>query len=637
MSDRPRRNITASATTMPDRPRRNLDTRKTPATALSDRPRRNIPARATASNTSVTSTRKERTTTHRTSVTKRKRRVVEEAASTSQVNITNQPASGTTVERRRSKKVKFTQVETSASQVATSSRGDQPSIATIQETQVASSVVIQDTTIPQVTTTTIPVMRTTPKKRGRGRPPKASNGSVVGQNSRKRGYHAVEEEHKFAFKPKRRKGDTFAIPIPIRPQQVGQVYAIGLNDCAQCGMDESTEHLKKVRLIPSLGQFNIVDISAGSLHSAALTSDGKIVTWGCNDHGTLGRFTEAPKSAFAKEIFDAGNYEIGEENKPAYAEGLDNVNIVKVICGGNATFAISDQGHLYATGTFKGKDGILGFSYDHHVEQPIFTRYKLFENLTIVDIAANVDHVLALTTEGDVYSWGNGEAFRLGRKISERKSPNPLMPYDLGLKHIVRMYAGSYHNFVIDNNGKVLVFGLNNTGQCGISAPKQAIIPPEKHSFFNKMGEGQKVEEFAVGEHHTLARTQDGRVFSFGRTDYGQLGLGDSILPDTKETKGRLVTPTVIPGLSSIKSIGAGDNFSMAVKMDNKIYAWGFGDNYVLGNKKEEDATSPFLIPDLEEFKSKDIVRISCGSSHALFLMATASNLGGDAMDVDTN
>lgn len=41
-----------------------------------------------------------------------------------------------------------------------------------------------------------------------------------------------------------------------------------------------------------------------------------------------------------------------EEGKPAYAEGLDSINIVKVVCGGNATFAISDQGHLYATGTF---------------------------------------------------------------------------------------------------------------------------------------------------------------------------------------------------------------------------------------------------------------------------------------------
>ncbi|CAB4416609.1 unnamed protein product [Rhizophagus irregularis] len=52
----------------------------------------------------------------------------------------------------------------------------------------------------------------------------------------------------------------------------------------------------------------------------------------------------------AKSIFERENYNIVEEVKPVYAEGLDNVSIVKVVCGDNATFAISDQGHLYAIG-----------------------------------------------------------------------------------------------------------------------------------------------------------------------------------------------------------------------------------------------------------------------------------------------
>ncbi|RIA79022.1 regulator of chromosome condensation 1/beta-lactamase-inhibitor protein II, partial [Glomus cerebriforme] len=339
-----------------------------------------------------------------------------------------------------------------------------------------------------------------------------------------------------------------------------------------------------------LKKFKVVDISAGNLHSAALTADGKVVTWGCNDHGTLGRFTDNPSLAVAKAILEAGNYDIGEEDKPAYAEGLDDVNIVKVVCGGNATFAISDQGHLYMTGTFKGKDGILGFSHDNHIEQPIFIRHMPFKNLTIVDVAAGEDHALALTSEGDVYAWGNGEAHRLGRKFSERRS---LKPFNLGLKHIVRLYAGSYHNFAIDKNGQAWVFGYNNMGQCGLGASKQAIIPPERHSFFNEIY--QKVEEFAAGQHHTLARMQDGRIYSFGRSDYGQLGLGDGVLKmNSKENKARVVTPTIIPRLISVKLVETGDNFSMAVDDANNIYTWGFGEYPVFGNGKyENDVTSP--------------------------------------------
>ncbi|CAB4476304.1 hypothetical protein RhiirA5_425938 [Rhizophagus irregularis] len=128
------------------------------------------------------------------------------------------------------------------------------------------------------------------------------------------------------LKLKRRKVVKTNLSIPTRSQEIGQVYIIGSNEFSQCGMED----LKcSKRLNPK-------------------NSDGKIVTWGINDHSILGCFTESPKSVEAKLIFERGNYNIVEEVKPVYAEGLDNVSIVKVVCGDNATFAISDQGHLYA-------------------------------------------------------------------------------------------------------------------------------------------------------------------------------------------------------------------------------------------------------------------------------------------------
>ncbi len=42
-----------------------------------------------------------------------------------------------------------------------------------------------------------------------------------------------------------------------------------------------------------------------------------------------------------------------DENVLAYAQGLDNIIIVKVACSSNITFALSDKGQLYATGTFR--------------------------------------------------------------------------------------------------------------------------------------------------------------------------------------------------------------------------------------------------------------------------------------------
>jgi regulator of chromosome condensation len=97
--------------------------------------------------------------------------------------------------------------------------------------------------------------------------------------------NVIDGEFKL-LKPKRRKGDNFTLSIPSRSKQICQVFAIGSNEFTQCGM-EGLECFKQLKHIKSLEKFKIVDISTGSLHNAALTFDGKIVTWGINDHGKL--------------------------------------------------------------------------------------------------------------------------------------------------------------------------------------------------------------------------------------------------------------------------------------------------------------------------------------------------------------
>lgn len=262
--------------------------------------------------------------------------------------------------------------------------------------------------------------------------------------------------------------------------------------------------------------------------------------------------------------------------------------------------------HIFFFHKNQGNDGIIGFSQNNKIEQPIFTRYTPLEHLSIVDIVTGANHALALTREGDVYAWGSNEGCSLGLKECEL-----LVPFNIGLKHIVQLYAGAYHNFVIDDNNNVWVFGLNNMGQCGLDESKKFITPPKKHLFFNEID--QNVDEIAAGQHHTLARMHDGQVFSFGRSDSGQLGLGNNVISNK-----RIVTPSVIPNLTSIKFIGAREHFSIAIDTVNNIYAWGFGETLVLG----DDVASPFQISDLNGLENKDIVRISCGSLHALFLVA---------------
>src|SRR2546423_12161304 len=103
-------------------------------------------------------------------------------------------------------------------------------------------------------------------------------------------------------------------------------------------------------------------------------------------------------------------------------------------------------------------EGLLGFSPSMRLA-PRPTLLPTLKNVT--QIVCGVDHVLALTAQGKVYSWGNGQQLQLGRRVVERTRLNNLVPREFGLKNIRTIGAGSYHSFAVGHDGKVYAWGLN--------------------------------------------------------------------------------------------------------------------------------------------------------------------------------
>ncbi|CAG8458718.1 5510_t:CDS:2 [Gigaspora margarita] len=194
-----------------------------------------------------------------------------------------------------------------------------------------------------------------------------------------------------------------------------------------------------------------------------------------------------------------------DENVLAYAQGLDNIIIVKVACGSNITFALSDKGQLYATGTFsnrnlhftsKDNDGNSGFTLEIN-KQSTFMKYGPTSHLKIADIAVRENHTSVLTTQGYLYYFGSRDSYQLGRRISGRNKSNGLMPFPEKVAiRIKKIFAGGYHSFAVCDGGITYVWGQNAEGQCGL--------------------------------HNTLVLLENGDVYSFGSTKYGQLGIGAS-------------------------------------------------------------------------------------------------------------
>ena len=147
------------------------------------------------------------------------------------------------------------------------------------------------------------------------------------------------------------------------------VYVFGSGDSGVLGLGPrcSTDDVVRPRLNPNLSasSVGVVQMATGGMHCVALTNDNKIVTWGVNDHGALGRDTQWSggwKEIDGKDENDDSDSSESELNpKESTPTAIDescfpaNTVFTQVAAGDNASFALTEEGLVYGWGTFKVK------------------------------------------------------------------------------------------------------------------------------------------------------------------------------------------------------------------------------------------------------------------------------------------
>jgi regulator of chromosome condensation len=178
----------------------------------------------------------------------------------------------------------------------------------------------------------------------------------------------------------------------------------------------------------------------------------------------------------------------------------------------------------------QSNDGLLGFDGQVGSERTQFQPVALpsLTKHSFVQIACGDDHVLALATDGSVFSWGNGQQSQLGRRIIERRKINGLTPEKLNLRKMVVVGAGAFHSFAVDHKGEVWAWGLNSLHQLGLDTADDIVPVPQRveHLSPKALG-GARVVAITGGSHHSLFLLSDGRVFGTGRCDGCELGLAE--------------------------------------------------------------------------------------------------------------
>ncbi|ORY29674.1 regulator of chromosome condensation 1/beta-lactamase-inhibitor protein II [Naematelia encephala] len=340
-------------------------------------------------------------------------------------------------------------------------------------------------------------------------------------------------------------------PIPQPPPSngpPGTVFVWGTGDNGQNGLGpDELDEIPRPRLQTWLdeqqkegklgrdGKGGIETLACGGMHTLAIDEAGRVRSWGINDNAALGRITvdvpdpNNPDSKIPNEDL---------ETYPFVIEALEKEGFraVQVDAGDSVSVAVSDKGEVRAWGSFRSNDGVLGFdgvpghSPFQFNPMPLHSLQKA--KVQVVQVSCGADHVLALTTTGHVYVWGNGQQSQLGRRIMERRKLNGLEPERLGLRNITYVSTGTYHSFAVDASGTVWAWGLNTFRQTGVADSRggeedMISIPTQVDSLHPDEHNGAKVVQISGGEHHTIFLFDNGEVWGCGRCDAHQIGIAE--------------------------------------------------------------------------------------------------------------
>eukprot|EP00516_Mucochytrium_quahogii_P006280 CAMPEP_0203763006 /NCGR_PEP_ID=MMETSP0098-20131031/15739_1 /ASSEMBLY_ACC=CAM_ASM_000208 /TAXON_ID=96639 /ORGANISM=" , Strain NY0313808BC1" /LENGTH=418 /DNA_ID=CAMNT_0050657609 /DNA_START=307 /DNA_END=1563 /DNA_ORIENTATION=- len=347
-------------------------------------------------------------------------------------------------------------------------------------------------------------------------------------------------------------------------------------------------------VVPGLEGQDVVDVACGFKHSAAVTADGRVLTWGKVESNLLGH--------------DAGGMTDHCLHPRIVSEGLENVKAKQVVAGENHTAILSDSGDLFTWGwggSFFSGAGALGVGDTDGRPHPTRVLIGGDEEIKLKKISAGKNHMIALGMENEVWSWGRGENGRLGHGgNSDCLEPYPVeLFWDLDVK-IVDIACGHSFNLALDSDGKVWGWGKNDQSQLGlgggISMDVYAMedMPRQLESLDEK-----KIVKVGAGAAHAVAVTDKGEVYSWGMRLW--------------------MEPHLMSALSGerIVSVDCGNGVSACLNDAGQVFTWGKGYNArqsgVLGHGDTSRHAQPELV---QALASTPIKKVTCGNRHILAL-----------------
>ena len=375
----------------------------------------------------------------------------------------------------------------------------------------------------------------------------------------------------------------------------------------------------------------VVAVEAGRYVSGAITARGDLYTWGKDS--LLG---------YPVMIGGGGDERTGtgKEKKttstqlvPRRVSSLKQV--VQISFGFDHAGACTSNGRLYTWG--EGKFSQLGHGNTDSRCKP--TQVDFLASVPVSSVAAGTRFTLCTAEDGTVYSWGAGAMGQLGHPQKKRQAL-PKIVKGLEKANVVQISCGESHALALSEAGTLYGWGSSENGCNGDGKMDGFCLLPKVVDF-----NGTKVVRIASGPEHNAAIDEFGSLHTWGRGHDGR--LGHAIKADVDYVgvpRPKKVTAKILSLAGGAVAIACGTKHTACTtKAVGTILIWGCVHDGRLGqgtqNKMNVNEPSLLNFDPMTEGKSATLnfSFVSCGENHSLAVTSEGGLYAWGATDSTWN
>ncbi len=242
----------------------------------------------------------------------------------------------------------------------------------------------------------------------------------------------------------------------------------------------------------------------------------------------------------------------------------------------------------------------LGLDFSN---QNVAIQTRLASPTGVVAVAGGVKHSLALLADGTVRGWGDNWQGQVGDGSTSEyvRLPTPVV----GLADAVALSANYAHSLALDSAGRVWAWGNNRFGELGIGPATNAPFIPSQTNVAQQVPGIFNITAIAAGDGYSLAVRNDHTLWAWGNNGHGQLGKGADG-PSTNVPQRAVV--------SNVAAAAAGRYFAMALRRDGTVWAWGDNGSGQLG----DGTTNGHRYAPAPVMSLSNVAAIAAGDGYAL-------------------